>query len=1121
MNGESIVNNDIVIWTGVTFYHMPRSEDAPHMDAHWSHMQIIPRDWHASNPLGNVAPPANTAPTVVSPGNQTSQTGVAVNLQIQTSDADGDSLSYSATGLPSGLSINANTGRISGTPTVAGNSTVTITVTDGQDSRNARFSWRVNAVTTNHPPVLTAPANQNGQVGGSVNLSVQASDADNDTLIYSATGLPSGLSINSSTGLISGTLNRAGSYTVTLKVSDASSSTTKTFSWSVIAAPAGGSISNQVGSARISINGQIGDWNGLRFFANDPDDVSGTNNQIDWLRAALAHDTQNVYLAYENRQAIDATNTSGSYIAWGWQAYFDTDNNAATGYKVGNIGADFILEGPELQRYIGTGTSWAWEYIDQAQLRYSGKTSEMRFPRALLGNPQSMRVVFRGNNAAYSGTVTDNYPDSGSFTYVFTGGGNANTAPLANAQSISVGSGASISVVLSASDVDNDPLNYVVTQQPAHGSLSGSAPNLVYTANAGYTGADSFKFKVNDGTVDSAPATVSVTVTSGQSSGAISNYVNRAITLDGNASEWNSLTHFATDADDASGRIDWQDAAIAHNAQFMYLLYTNRGNINANGSAGSYLAWGWQTFIDADKNTASGYQTGSIGADFVIEGNQVLRYTGSGSNWSWERVGQVTTKYKNNIVESSVPRSLIGNPSAIRVVFSGSNEAYAGTDTDLYPDGQNNPQASLKYFDYDFAGGGSGSNTRPVAYTQTVSVASGSSVNITLNATDPNNDPLQYHIAANPLHGTLTGAAPNVKYTPDASYVGQDHFTFNVNDGSAESATVTVTINVTGSSSGGISNLVSSININGNPEEWGSLTAFATDPDDSSGTNNIINWKSVAMAHNATTLYLMYQNYGVINPDNDSGSYMTWGWQAYLDTDNNPATGYKVGTVGADYILEGGQLQRYTGTGSNWSWSDAVSANLKYNANTAEMGFARSAIGNPAKLRVVFIGRNEAYNGTSSDNYPDNLAYFEYRLSGGSQTSASRPIGRSLAINVKRNIAQSFSLSATDQDHDTLRYRIVNPPAHGKVTGFTASGQNISYKPDNGFTGTDSMRFVVNDGTFDSSVYTVTFKVTENGGPNPPTGSAQGGGGGSLPLEWLVLPLGIILIRRYKPRILS
>jgi len=55
VNGESLSGQDLVAWVGVSFYHMPRSEDYPKMDAHSNHFQLIPRDWHAKNPLKTVA----------------------------------------------------------------------------------------------------------------------------------------------------------------------------------------------------------------------------------------------------------------------------------------------------------------------------------------------------------------------------------------------------------------------------------------------------------------------------------------------------------------------------------------------------------------------------------------------------------------------------------------------------------------------------------------------------------------------------------------------------------------------------------------------------------------------------------------------------------------------------------------------------------------------------------------------------------------------------------------------------------------------------------------------------------------------------------------------------------
>jgi hypothetical protein len=92
----------------------------------------------------NLAPTGNTV-TVTNPGTQTSTVGTAVSLQITATDsAPGQTLTYSATGLPAGLSINSATGLISGTPTTTGTSTVTVTATDTTGaSGSATFSWRV------------------------------------------------------------------------------------------------------------------------------------------------------------------------------------------------------------------------------------------------------------------------------------------------------------------------------------------------------------------------------------------------------------------------------------------------------------------------------------------------------------------------------------------------------------------------------------------------------------------------------------------------------------------------------------------------------------------------------------------------------------------------------------------------------------------------------------------------------------------------------------------------------------------------------------------------------------------------------------------------------------------
>jgi hypothetical protein len=84
--------------------------------------------------------------TVTNPGNRTSTVGSPVSLQIQASDSQsGQTLTYSATGLPTGLSINSSTGLVSGTPSTAGTFNVTVTARDTTNaSGSASFTWTVN-----------------------------------------------------------------------------------------------------------------------------------------------------------------------------------------------------------------------------------------------------------------------------------------------------------------------------------------------------------------------------------------------------------------------------------------------------------------------------------------------------------------------------------------------------------------------------------------------------------------------------------------------------------------------------------------------------------------------------------------------------------------------------------------------------------------------------------------------------------------------------------------------------------------------------------------------------------------------------------------------------------------
>ncbi|PBC94442.1 griselysin [Streptomyces sp. Ag82_O1-15] len=96
--------------------------------------------------VGSHVTPPSSGVTVTNPGSQSSTVGTAVSLQISASSTNTGTLSYAATGLPTGLSINSSTGAITGTPTTAGTYSSTVTVTDSTGATGtASFTWTVSS----------------------------------------------------------------------------------------------------------------------------------------------------------------------------------------------------------------------------------------------------------------------------------------------------------------------------------------------------------------------------------------------------------------------------------------------------------------------------------------------------------------------------------------------------------------------------------------------------------------------------------------------------------------------------------------------------------------------------------------------------------------------------------------------------------------------------------------------------------------------------------------------------------------------------------------------------------------------------------------------------------------
>jgi hypothetical protein len=125
-------------------------------------------------------------PSVTNPGNQSTAVGQAVDLQLQ---ATGGTTPYtwSASGLPAGLTLAASTGRITGSPTTAGTSNVTVTVTDSANkTASAQFTWTVTSGGGGCTPAQVV--GNSGFESGSTPWTANANVIGNWTAYYPAHG---------------------------------------------------------------------------------------------------------------------------------------------------------------------------------------------------------------------------------------------------------------------------------------------------------------------------------------------------------------------------------------------------------------------------------------------------------------------------------------------------------------------------------------------------------------------------------------------------------------------------------------------------------------------------------------------------------------------------------------------------------------------------------------------------------------------------------------------------------------------------------------------------------------------------------------------------------------------
>ena len=184
---------------------------------------------------------SNNAPIITSNPITSVDENTAYHYQVTATDTDGDSLTYSLVQAPSWLTINSNTGLISGTAPMVNintNYNIRVQVSDGIDTDTQTYTLTVEntIIQSNNAPIITSNPITSVNENTFYTYDVNAVDVNRDVITYSLTQSPNWLTINSNTGLISGTapiISADTNYTMTIQASDGIDTDTQTYTLTV------------------------------------------------------------------------------------------------------------------------------------------------------------------------------------------------------------------------------------------------------------------------------------------------------------------------------------------------------------------------------------------------------------------------------------------------------------------------------------------------------------------------------------------------------------------------------------------------------------------------------------------------------------------------------------------------------------------------------------------------------------------------------------------------------------------------------------------------------------------------------------------------------------------------
>ncbi|MDH5518160.1 MAG: Ig-like domain-containing protein [Gammaproteobacteria bacterium] len=719
--------------------------------------------------------PVNDAPSVADVSYQLNEDS-SITINLLATDVDGENVFFSVGSV--------SNGELAGTGSVYtyfpnnnwnGTDSFTYIANDGHANNGVSNTGVIslNVIAVNDAPF----ANSSSVVvaeGGSLGITLTASDADGDVLSYSITSAP----VNGALTLVGNTAtytpnplyNGADSFSFvvndgSLSSASASINITVTGVNNQPVANAGSVVLDEDNTASVTLTGSDLDGDVLLYALS----TAPSNGSVA-ITGNVAYYTPN-----ENFNGVDSFSfVSNDGTVNSVAAVVSVTVNAVNDAPVANAGTAIVQEDGAIAITLNASDA------DADTLTYS-----------IVNNPTRGVLSGTAPNLTYTPNLNENGTDV--FTYMVTDGllnsatvavditiVAVNDAPQAANNSLTTNEDTMAAITLSATDADLDALTYLVNTAPLNGSLNIVGDQASYTPNADFNGTDSFKFVANDGTGDSLAATVTITVAS-INDAPVANAASADVFEDGAVAI--TLNALDVDGDTLTYSIVNNPARGNLTGTAPNLTYTP--NLNANGAdIFTYMV------------TDGALDSSTVAVEITISAVNDLPVASSNAVTTNEDTGTTVTLLATDVDLDNLTYRVGTAPTNGSLNIVGDQATYT-------PNADFNGADSFSFVANDGSVDSNAAtvnvsvtavNDAPVADTGSYTVDEDGSVAITLTGSDVDGQALFYSLQTNPTQGSLSGVSPNYTYTPDADFNGVDSFAFVVSDGTLNSALTTVNI---------------------------------------------------------------------------------------------------------------------------------------------------------------------------------------------------------------------------------------------------------------------------------------------------------------------------------------